>query len=1408
MSPEYLFEVSWEVCNKVGGIHTVVSTKACSLAAELKDNLIMIGPDVWRESMDNPEFTEDRNLYRAWCEQAASEGLRIRTGRWNIEGNPVVIIVDFTPFIAKKDDVFKSLWETYHLDSISGAWDYIEPALFGYAAGKVIESFCRFNLTSRTRVVAQFHEWMTGTGVLYLREYAPQIATAFTTHATVIGRALAGNGYPLYQNLAEYSGDEKALEFNVVSKHSLEKLSARTADVFTTVSQITAAECRQFLEKEIDLVTPNGFDDSFVPVPGIFEEKRIKARNRLRSVAEALTGNILPEDVIFTATSGRYEFHNKGIDLFIDAMALLNKKSEKLCTKVIAFILVPANHYGPRKDLLAWINKEEHCPEQSNNILTHLLHDQEYDPVLGRMKKLGFQNNRDEMVNIVFVPCYLNGNDGIFDLAYYDLLIGFDLTIFPSYYEPWGYTPLESVAFSIPTVTTSLSGFGRWVNDHSGELNGGTEVITRNDDNETEVTEKIAACISCYCSKNQEERQTAHDSAFQVSRTALWQNFINHYKEAYTIALGKLSGREEQISLIRQPLTEYVKRNGFSKPIWKKTMVESKLPEKLQGLWQLSRNLWWSWNYEAKELFESIGAPLWNEARYNPIRLLESLTIEQIQQLEGNDVFMENYRRVYGKFMEYMDVPAPQDKRKIAYFSMEFGFSDNLKIFSGGLGILAGDYLKEASDSNIDITGIGLLYRYGYFRQNISLSGEQIADYKPQLFSHLPVIPVKDKDGNWKKIGIAFPGRTLVAKIWLVNVGRIKLYLLDTDIDDNDSVDRTVTHQLYGGYEENRFKQEMLLGIGGIRALETLDIVPEIYHCNEGHAAFIGMERLRRLITENNLSFAEALEVVRSSSLFTTHTPVPAGHDSFTEDLLRAYMAHYPARLNIGWTDFINLGKIHPEDRNERFSMSLLAANLSQEINGVSMLHGKVSKEILSPLWPGYYPEENQVGYVTNGVHYKTWTTKAWQELYEREFGNKFCENLADKTYWQKIRNVPDEVIWDLRLKERKMLTDYIKERIDRNWIPRHENPKKLMEVKDRLNENTLTIGFARRFATYKRANLLFRNPERLKKIVNNPNMPVQFIFAGKAHPNDGAGQAIIKKIVEFSNQPEFLGKIIFLENYDIDLARKLVSGVDVWLNTPTRPMEASGTSGMKAVMNGVLHFSVLDGWWVEGYREQAGWALPQEATYENPESQDDLDAEVSYSILEHEIIPLFYKHNGDNLPHGWVACIKNSIAEIAPNFTTKRMLEDYENKYYHKLFDRASMINENDFEAAKIIASWKKKFTRAWESIVVLDYSLPGTGSEPLFLGKTYHCEVHIDLNEMPESDLGVELVTGTGNDDDIRILSVDELQLKQIKDRKATYVTDVSLSKPGVLNYGFRIFPKNPLLPHRQDFGLVKWI
>ncbi len=842
-------------------------------------------------------------------------------------------------------------------------------------------------------------------------------------------------------------------------------------------------------------------------------------------------------------------------------------------------------------------------------------------------------------------------------------------------------------------------------------------------------------------------------------------------------------------------------------PQWGKFIVESNLPQRLHPLRELSRNLWWVWNYEVRDIFQYIDDEVWEECAHNPIVLLEQVSFQRFRELEKDSKFLTMLDLAYDKFSNYLKdreyLPAPQ----VAYFSMEYGLHDSIKIFSGGLGVLAGDYLKEASDSRVNLIGVGLLYRFGYFRQTLTLHGEQIATYLPEHFSKIPVQPACDQEGNWVKIEVEYPGRLLTAKVWEVNVGAVKLYLLDADDDINQEYDRNVTYNLYGGDNENRLKQEILLGIGGIELLRRLGYKPDIYHCNEGHAALIGIERIRILVQEKHLTYAEAKEIVRASTLFTTHTPVPAGHDSFHQDLFRTYMDTYPEKLGLTWEEFILLGKAKPVE--DHFNMSYLACQLSNGINGVSLLHGQVSKKILKELYAGYLEEEIEVGYVTNGVHYCTWTAKEWKDIHREYFGKDFAENQLDKSRWEKIYQVPDERIWKLRQDLRLKMINYVKQRFSDTWIQRNENPKFITDLFDILDPHALTIGFARRFATYKRAHLLFRDTERLARIVNNPKYPVQIIFAGKAHPADKMGQDLIKYIVEVSKLPQFKGKVLFVQNYDMNLAKMLIQGVDVWLNTPTRPLEASGTSGEKAVMNGTLHFSVLDGWWVEGYRPNAGWALPKERSYDVQDFQDELDAGTIYNTLEDEIIPAFYNRNEKGIPVEWIGYIKNTISKVAPNFTTCRMIRDYQEKFYQPQYSRTLSLVENDYQLAKELAAWKFRVSSIWDSIEVIDVQISHGVTNPMKIGQDYPAKAVIDLKGLSSEEVGLELVIAlNGNSQPLKLIEKMEFSVENFENNIATYIIDVHLQKSGTYSYGLRLFPKNKNLSHRQDFRYVKWL
>ena len=847
-----------------------------------------------------------------------------------------------------------------------------------------------------------------------------------------------------------------------------------------------------------------------------------------------------------------------------------------------------------------------------------------------------------------------------------------------------------------------------------------------------------------------------------------------------------------------------IKADYANAPQWKELVVKSTLPEELKCLDEIAHNLWWVWNFEARDLYRDLDPELYRKVKHNPVLLLERLSYERKEEIVKDKELMKRIKSVYKMFREYMDVKPDTTRPSVAYFCMEYGIHSALKIYSGGLGMLAGDYVKEASDSNVDMCAVGFLYRFGYFTQTLSMDGQQIAKYEAQNFNSIPVERVY-QDGAPLVIDVPYTNYQVHASVWKANVGRVTLYLLDTDNEMNSEFDKPITHSLYGGDWENRLKQEILLGIGGMLLLKKLGIKKDVYHCNEGHAALCNLQRLCDYI-EEGLSFNQAIELVRASSLYTVHTPVPAGHDYFDEGLFGKYMGGYPAKLGITWDEFIGMGRTNPDDHNERFCMSTFACNTCQEVNGVSKLHGWVSQKMFAPIWNGYYPEENHVGFVTNGVHFPTWAATEWKQLYGKHFDKNFMSDQSNQSIWEAIYNVNDEEIWKTRKGLKEKLVDYIRVQFRDTWLKNQGDPSRVVSLLESIDSNALIIGFCRRFATYKRAHLLFTDLDRLSKIVNNPERPVKFLFAGKAHPADGAGQGLIKKIYEISQRPEFLGKIIFLEDYDFMLARRLVSGVDIWMNTPTRPLEASGTSGEKAEMNGVVNLSVLDGWWLEGYREGAGWALTEKRTYQNQGYQDQLDAATIYGLLENEIIPLFYNKNEKGYSEGWVKVIKNSIAQIAPHYTMKRQLDDYYSKFYCKEADRFSKLSADNNKLAKEIAQWKQAVAERWDAINVVSstWDIPSTGA---MTGVDYTVQYVIDEQGLDDA-VGLEIVSVyTDENGEERIASVRPLSVVGHTGNHYTFEGKIELSNAGNFKSAVRMYPKNINLPHRQDFCYVKW-
>ena len=777
--------------------------------------------------------------------------------------------------------------------------------------------------------------------------------------------------------------------------------------------------------------------------------------------------------------------------------------------------------------------------------------------------------------------------------------------------------------------------------------------------------------------------------------------------------------------------------------------VKPNLPEKLKALEELARNLWFCWNYEAIELFQRMDDELWVNSQHNPRALLNQISQERLDELSLDAGFLAQLDRVStmynsykkGETFHFLKDRAPDDY-SIAYFSAEYGLADCLPIYSGGLGMLSGDHMKSASDLNLPMVGIGLAYGQGYFTQFLNADGWQQETYIPNDFYNMPIDLVKDDKGNEITISVDIEGRHLVARIWRVNIGRIALYLMDANIDANPPDLRAITHQLYGGDTEMRIRQEILLGIGGVRLLDTLGIKPNAFHMNEGHSAFASLERIRMLRERKGLSFDEAAAIVKASNCFTTHTPVPAGNDYFSDELVRRHFQNYMEGLGISLPVLLAYGRVNPHDQQSLFCMTVLALRLSTYNNGVSRLHGYVSREMWQDVWPHFPLEDVPITHITNGVHIASWLSGEMGYLYNRYLGSGWVEDPDSSSIWQKIKNIPDGELWRMRERRRGRLVSFVRERLQEQLKRQSVGAATLRKATEVLDPNALTIVFARRFATYKRAVMLMEDLDRLERLLLDPDRPVQIIFAGKAHPQDNAGKDFIKRIVDVCRQPRFRSHMVFIENYDINVARYLVQGADVWLNNPRRPLEACGTSGMKAAANGGLNLSILDGWWDEGYEPGLGWAIGGLDTNEDHDLQDHMDAMSLYRLLEEEVVPLFYSRQKDGMPRGWISYIKNNLSKLCPMFNAHRMVENYNDMFYMSAAEGFNVMGADDFALTRQVGAWGHKVMENWSQVQVVEVN--GPPQSQFIWGQEMEVQAKVRLGALAPTDVSCEIYYG----------------------------------------------------------------
>ncbi len=851
------------------------------------------------------------------------------------------------------------------------------------------------------------------------------------------------------------------------------------------------------------------------------------------------------------------------------------------------------------------------------------------------------------------------------------------------------------------------------------------------------------------------------------------------------------------------------------------------LSEPIKNLEVIAKNMFWCWNPEFAELFKRIDSDLWSACGHNPVKLLGTISQERFDKLAENKGFLGQLQNAAEKLKLYLNRPTWYEKvcskfpePIIAYFSAEFGIHECLPIYAGGLGVLAGDHLKSASDLGVPLVGVGLLYQKGYFRQFLSLEGEQREEYIENDFYSMPMELVREESGRPLTISVEYPGRCVVTQVWCVSIGRVKLYLLDTNVPANSSADRMITSILYGGDRELRIRQEIMLGIGGLKALSAMNITPTVCHMNEGHAAFMALERIRELQAAKNMSFDEAMETTKAGNVFTMHTSVKAGLDEFNVALMDKYFGSYFPNLGISRERFLSLGRILPDDDSETFKMTILALRLSGYTNGVSKLHSQIARGIWGSIWPGLPLDEVPIIPITNGIHIKNWLSREMNSLYERYLGPNWTDETVDGQLWNKVEQIPDEEFWQIHQRCKEQLIVFVRNRLKAQMERKGTYHTELNRAEEILDPEVLTIGFARRFAGYKRGNLLLRDPKRLSKLLNDSERPIQIIFAGKAHPKDSEGKDIIRQIVRFAEQYNVKRRLIFLENYDIDMARVLLCGVDLWLNNPKRPMEASGTSGMKVAVNGGLNMSTLDGWWCEGYTPEGGWAIGAGQSYENEDYRDTFESRAIYNILEDEVIPLFYTRSADNLPRAWIRRVKSSIKWIAPRFNTHRMVAEYTQRLYNPALAKYSYLTATDCSKAREFSKWKAQMREAWPEFAVKDVVMEvhnGNGNEQvnpehpqLKVGSRLCIKALVKLGRISPDDISVELYHGPvdtwGN---IRRGSAVRMDYKEASEQQGEhwFVGSMPCSKTGRHGVAVRVLPMHDDLVNPYEMGLILW-
>lgn len=1412
-----LFEVSWEVCNCGGDVFSALCRKASHAVGQFGDNYFLIGP-LLNSSSEFQETTEpDFALIRQFTESA---GIECRFGRWIIAGEPRVILIDYHNLF-DINQLLHQLWQDFGVDSLGAEGDYLGAVRFGRACGEVINSIHQALFIEEDEIIVQCHQWISAYTVLYLKKELPHVGTVFSEHSTVLGQAVSNAGRDLSAELDWLNVFHETETFRIKAKHNLEGAAVRVADCVTAVGNLVTREVQTIFQRQPVLVH-DGLNASDKPNHLEKPENSQEVKHCLRQFSSDFLQKDLPLNTRFILTAGEYRFGRIGLNLVIDSLAQLEQRLVQEDQAVVAFIVVPANHCGVIKSVYQRVYEGEKDGGVEAGILTHQLVEEGSDSILNSCRERRLFNRPGNKVHPIFIPATLDGHDGVLNISYQTLLLGCDVGLFPSLYEPWGYTALESAEMALPTIVSTQSGFGQWLLSLSHDERGGLWLLDRHGKTYHDSVGDLTGLLQYFVNMSQDEWFEAARAARRTALRAEWIVFYREYKNAYQRALDCVRQRSQVVDTSKYSEEQLGLYKGSSRhrqePLFRSFNALAPLPKELEGLHQIAHNLWWSWDADAQRLFSSLDPRLWQEVSRNPVLFLNRISKEILQQKMSDADFLKLYRDVYRRFVDYVDDQSFSLKRNsilskdhpVVYLSMEYGLHESLPIYSGGLGILSGDHLKSASDHNIPLVGVGLFYRRGYFSQTVDRDGNQVAHYPRLDCAASPVEVLHAADGSEARIFVDLDGRQVGARVWAVKVGRIKLLLMDSDIEENEPEDRQLTAQLYGGDRRMRLSQEILLGIGGVKlVLDVMGLNPSVWHLNEGHVAFSLLERCRRFMQEG-YSFPEAREAVKATSVFTTHTPVPAGNEIFQTDLISHFLRDYVESWPLSLGQLLELGADSVAGAKESFSMTVLALKLSSRSNGVSKLHGKVCRQMWKNVWKGVNVEEIPISSITNGVHLQTWISPNIRKLVDQYTSVKWGINEDQQKVWLGFKSVPDEELWSERVAQKKVMIERLREKVMQDYARRGEDPHFIRDTLRQLSPYKLTLVFARRFATYKRPGLMVKDRERLQGLLNDSERPVQILVAGKAHPADMDGQACMRELIAISKLPEFRGRLLFIEEYDMSLGRLLTSGADVWLNNPVRPHEASGTSGMKAAINATLNFSVLDGWWDEAYHSGVGWAIDPVDEVSNCQHQDELDFENMMNTLEHHIVPLYYERDENGLPRGWLQVAKNSVIEIGPLFSTHRMLRDYYSEMYYPTALRGQQLLANQGKKLRVLTHWKQMVGTCFSGVEILKVDVDGLTGDQISVGQEVIVNIQVKSPRLGSEEICVEFVYGLRCGDGFAeqpLVLVLECQDAGGSPNLLHYHGKVLVESPGSYVFSVRVVPTHPLLAVPQETGLVCW-